>query len=333
MNAEVRDYLAQVKLGEAQTYKRITVVPLLGPTNGASNYLTMAEALDTGQFTVTEVSQSGSVPQLKVINQLSQPVLLLDGEELLGAKQNRVLTTTILLKENSETIVPVSCTEHGRWSYSSAKFSSSDHVMSHKSRMAQSHSVSVSLDTGGHFTSNQSEVWSHIADLHEQLGSRSATGAMRDAYLQRQADLEAALKCFPSFPGQSGLLVLMDGEVAGFDTVSRPDAYARLHPKLIKSYVIEALAGAKEVQADPAAVPGKAHAFLDETAQCEEKRFPSVGYGEDCRFRKAGLLGKALLRDGHPIHVAFFRMTSAPENGHMSALRFRRQRLDSGAMI
>ena len=94
------------------------------------------------------------MPELKVINRLAQSVLLLDGEELLGAKQNRVLNTTILLKESSETVVPVSCTEHGRWAYASAAFSSSDVIMAHKVRMRKSSSVSRSLEAGAHYQSD-----------------------------------------------------------------------------------------------------------------------------------------------------------------------------------
>ena len=40
-------------------------------------------------------SHGGSVPELKVINKAEIPILLLDGEELVGAKQNRVLNTTM----------------------------------------------------------------------------------------------------------------------------------------------------------------------------------------------------------------------------------------------
>jgi hypothetical protein len=83
-------------------------------------------------LTIKEISESGSVPELKMINHSDVPVLLLDGEELSGAKQNRVLNTSILLKKKSETVIPVSCTEQGRWSYVSDRFDDSDVVMSPK---------------------------------------------------------------------------------------------------------------------------------------------------------------------------------------------------------
>ncbi len=96
-----------------------------------------------GLVTVTEVSQSGSVPELKVVNKADVPVLLLDGEELAGAKQNRVLNTTILLMEHSETIIPVSCTEHGRWDYATPSFSESGNVMAHQLRARKASSGKV----------------------------------------------------------------------------------------------------------------------------------------------------------------------------------------------
>jgi len=49
---------------------------------GEPALLTWARALAAGQARITEVSEQGSVPELRVVNGASQPLLLLDGEEL-----------------------------------------------------------------------------------------------------------------------------------------------------------------------------------------------------------------------------------------------------------
>lgn len=53
------------------------------------------EALEKQVLVISEVSKEGYVPELKVGNKRKIPVLLLGGEELAGAKQNRVLNTTM----------------------------------------------------------------------------------------------------------------------------------------------------------------------------------------------------------------------------------------------
>lgn len=73
--------------------------------DGTFQYRTLGEGLASGDVSITEVSKAGSVPELMATNRGKLPVLLLDGEELVGAKQNRVLNTSILLRELSETRV------------------------------------------------------------------------------------------------------------------------------------------------------------------------------------------------------------------------------------
>ncbi len=122
MNTTVKARLESVQLGEPQTYKNITILPLIAPADGTIQYRTLGEALRTWDIAITEVSAAGSVPDLMVVNRGNRPVLLVDGEELAGAKQNRVLNTSILIKAVSETKISVSCTEQGRWSYASKAF-------------------------------------------------------------------------------------------------------------------------------------------------------------------------------------------------------------------
>ena len=83
----------------------------------------LEEALEQKCARVNEVSQSGSVPELKFTNDCERPVLLMDGEELVGAKQNRILNLTVLAPAGKTIIIPVSCVEAGRWQARSAEFS------------------------------------------------------------------------------------------------------------------------------------------------------------------------------------------------------------------
>ena len=66
-----------------------------------------------GQVAITELEGGASVNDLVVHNQGAQPVLLYEGEEILGAQQNRVLDISILVAAEAKTQIPVSCVEQG----------------------------------------------------------------------------------------------------------------------------------------------------------------------------------------------------------------------------
>ncbi len=116
MDEIVSKWLCQVEMGEMQRDNRFGVIPLYQPLESMLPYIGVATALEQNTLVITEVSEGGTIGDLKVTNTGPTPVLVLDGEELAGAKQNRIVNTTILLKERSESIIPVSCTEQGRWS-------------------------------------------------------------------------------------------------------------------------------------------------------------------------------------------------------------------------
>jgi len=339
MNTTTDTSFASIELGAPQVHRNIVVFPILSPSHDTADWLTLGEALEQQLLIVTEVSQGGSVPELAVINRADRPVLLLDGEELIGAKQNRVLNTTILLKEHSETVVPVSCTEHGRWSYVSAAFADSKVVMAHRARAHKSRSVSESLAASAGYQSDQGEVWEKIAALHSTVGSSSPTGAMHDAYKARERELDQCVAAFSAVPGQTGLLVVIGDQVAGFDLIPQPGIYARQHAKLVKSYLIDSITQSNTRPADPDAAGVQAAGFLRSAAECPVREFPSIGYGTDCRYRSApqpsttapqapALCGSALVHEDRIVHAAFFNITveAKPAHDTMRPLAWRRSR-------
>ncbi len=322
MEAIVKDSLERIKFGEIQVHGHVAVIPMIGNGDSGPDYLTMKDAMDKQFLTVTEVTEGGTVPELKVINRAEKSVLLLDGEELSGAKQNRVLNTTILLKEMSETVIPVSCTEHGRWSYRSAHFEESGHIMSAKLRRVKNASVYENLKSAHSFRSDQGAVWDEIAIQAHINKVSPVTGAMKEVLEAKQEDMDAFLEHLPMVADQEGLVVLVNGEVVGLDRVSRAASFSVLHPKLIRSYVMDALTEkprrAKETPQE------KTDAFLQKIAQCTEQRFDSVGYGQDYRYEGKKIVGSALVHASTVIHMAFFQITETEKAGRMSSVSRRR---------
>lgn len=337
MEAIIRNTIGGLELGELQEFENMAVIPIFTGMGEGPEYITMKEALKRDLLTITEVSVGGSIPELKVINEGDIPILLLDGEELSGAKQNRILNTTILIKEKAETVIPVSCTEQGRWSYASRGFKDSGNIVHSSARVDKMKSVSYSLRQEASFISDQGEVWENVAHAASSLGSSSPTGAMKDMYEERLGELNDYLESFSLQPHQRGLIALIRGRVAGFDLVSRESAYRDLHNKLVKSYALDALISSRrrrdrkeksgETPDQNNRLLEKARAFLEATDSCEEKRYSSVGHGWDYRFSGSTMVGSALVYREAVIHSAFFRSSgesTARNSDPMSGFRRRR---------
>ena len=323
MDAVITRYLAQVQIGGLQTFKNMGLAPLFTDVSGGADYVLLKEALENDMLIITEVDQSGSIPELKVVNTSPLSVLLLDGEELMGAKQNRVLNTSILLKGRSETVIPVSCTEQGRWRYTTDAFSHSDTMMSQKSRASKTQTVTVSLRAKRGYTSNQRRVWADIDKMLGKADVTSPTQAMQAVYAAKEKELREYLQAFPLVRHQRGSLVFINGKPAGLDLISREPAYEKLHARLVKSYAMDALL--HKAEQFTAASIDKAKAFTREIEACHESRFESVGEGFDYRFEGPRVIGSALVVQNTVIHLAFFRLDEdEEEEGYLSSMTNRR---------
>ena len=116
------------------------------------------------------------MPTLRVISAADRPVLLLDGEELIGAKQNRVLNTTVLVAAHARLTVPVSCVEQGRWAYASRRFAAGDSSLYASVRARKAEHVTRSLRATGQHASDQGDIWQRLSLKDAEHEVRSDTG-------------------------------------------------------------------------------------------------------------------------------------------------------------
>jgi hypothetical protein len=302
--------LSQLACGAPQRFRNITLWPLLSAESVEPAYLTLDEALERELARISEISESGSVPELRFANLADVPVLLVDGEELVGAKQNRILNLTILVGPHKEVLIPVSCVEQGRWSYRSRQFSSAKRKLFASARAKKAARVSESLARSGSRRSDQGEVWQDIGVKFSQMRIESPSMAMADLYQAREDDLERYQEAFKPVPGQVGAVVAVDGKVAGLELFDAQRTFAQMLEKIVSSY-------AMDVGVDP--LPQRegeqgpltyqvVQAFLQEMQAAASREHPAIAQGTDVRLTAPQLAGAALVDDGRVVHLAAFRL-------------------------
>jgi len=301
----VQDTLANLEFGPQVSVENLSMIPLVRAPNGLPRYLTLDEAISDGVAEVTEISEAGSVPELQFLNKGDRPILLLDGEELIGAKQNRVLNLSILAPAAKAIHIPVSCVEAGRWSRRTEKFGSTPRAQYAAGRARKMAQVSESLRTSEMRSSDQSEVWSDIDAKMGRLGADSPTASMSDMYDSYSDRLDSYVEGVTSVEGQVGAVFAINGKVVGLELFDHADTLRKLLPKIVRSYALDAI----DVAVPQAVAPAleDAQSLLDECAVASADRFDAIGEGEDLRLQGTYLTGAGLVADGRIVHLCCFK--------------------------
>ncbi len=308
MNEEVRGVQILAELSEKlQTrpplsHRNLTLVPLAG-LNGSVSYLLASEAIEQGLLTVREVSTAGQVNSLRVENKSPHRILLLDGEELVGAKQNRILNTTILLEAQTVQDIPVSCVEQGRWQHCRPDFVSGGFSFP-KLRASKTCRVTESLCSIGQPIADQGEIWDEVDQTLHCLKVPSPTKAMKDIFDQQKDSWKDFIKALPYPEGACGVAAAICGRVLILDVFDKPDTLKKIWPRLTAAYALEAL----QQRNEPAKPLDEKNArfFLDGLKRCQTQLFKAVGLGEELRFQSDELFGQALWFEQSVIHLALF---------------------------
>jgi hypothetical protein len=271
---------SQVRVGEPLRHESLSVFPLFVESNGDVAYRLSDEAMADQSLLVEEVSEGGSVPDLLVENKGDVRVLFLEGEELVGAKQNRILNTSILIAAHSKLKIPVSCVEQGRWRYKSRYFGSSGSHSPASLRHALRSSVSRSVKEKRGHRSDQSEVWRKVAELHATHGVQSGSAAMSDAYDAYQDQIVSFREKLKYVAGAIGVAVAISDRVASVDLFNKASTCKKVWNRLLTGVVFDALeAGASEKLASVTDV----EQMLAAASDLPWKQSEVVGEGEEHR--------------------------------------------------
>jgi len=354
----------EASISKAQHHENLTLFPILAQADRDLPYVLMAEALASGTLTISEKGE-GTVPFLLARNSGPQPVLVLDGEQLVGARQNRMTNRTILLPAMSTVEIPVSCMEHGRWHFVSEEFAPApQNAPSKVRRRAREMEVlavhEAAARGSGERSSHrdlqmaQGEIWDEIREMGDKLGGASSTGALDALFVHHQDQLHLWIEAFPLLPLQVGLVAFMRNTPLGVDAVGSPGLFGKLHRRLLTGYVLDAMDGLESAgghseptkgSPDPATGPGRpkrrraradlALQFVEAVRQAPRAPSDSVGLGE-YRVLHGVVLGGELVNEGHTLHLSAFPARSrqnqagwtrsAPEGGPIARPSQRRRR-------
>ena len=250
MTLAVATFLNEIEIGSPTNFERITLWPLLPKSRPGSrlSYRPLAEALAKCDVVVEEISDTGSVPNVRVRNLCDEALLVLFGEELRGAKQNRIANASFLIPPKGQVVIDVSCVEAGRWhsaarptgaGFASPRFETTGSVVSQTMRRVMSRSVAESRASGDRFRADQSEIWDNVAACLSESRTDSASSAWSDYATARGERLAKARAHFA--PRGVGFVAAIDGDVVGMDVIGDPAVYARSFARLVDSYLIDAL--------------------------------------------------------------------------------------------
>jgi len=302
-------FIGILVIGEPVRHRGLSVYPLKGRRHAtAVHYLVLDDAIKSGGFRITEVSEGGSVPRLRAFNESATPVFLLDGEQLIGAKQNRVLNLSVMLAANSDTEIPVSCVEAGRWRTQSRDFLVAEEAYFAHGRAEKMEQVSRALHSIGEPRSDQGAVWGTIAAKSARMEVASPTSANSEIYASRQQEVRGYIDSIPVESGQVGAAYAIGDTLIGIELFDSDATFKKLAGKLAASYALDAIE-----RDDTAAPPGidAVRAFMQSVCSAQQQRSTTVGIGEAVRLSTDDIVGAALEVDGSCVHLAAFRRNAA----------------------
>lgn len=287
---------------------RLTIFPVLARGKVRPlDVLTLDQAMKSGRLVITEHKRA-RVRSLTAVNKSDRPVFIMAGEMIVGAKQDRMVGQDVLIPPSTTLKIPVYCVEKRRWRHTSRKFSSLDRAAPQKVRSMAYAKVS------------QRRVWTGVGEVNDRVGAKPPTATLRAAYRdpkvrQKIKQYLGRLNQLPQkYSNLVGVVVVVKGRFLAADIFGHPELFARMWPKLVRSYALDAVGGS--AQGPALAGPRAVDQMLRGLDYSWRSVVKSLGLGWNRQAARDGLKAHALFAMHTVVHFAAFpRLESQTSRG------------------
>ena len=223
---------------EPKQKNNIVVFFLSSKENSNHDLLSFPFAMKNNLAEVQEVTEKGSIGNLKLSNKSDKKILVLGSEILVGnkLKQDRVVDETVIIPENSTTTLRVSCCEKNRWSPAvSENISLSETLLFSKARTNNAHDIYNSK----YHKADQFRVWEDIDEKFEESETRSITNSIEEIYKKRKKNVEEIVKYFQPEDDDIGVVLGIGSRLVSIDVFSSNIHLKDYLPRLIRSVALD----------------------------------------------------------------------------------------------
>ena len=302
---DVVAWLTRLQAREPQTIGRLAFTPLtLAGGDGGTGIALAHEAIAAGTLEIAEKDE-GVVQELVATNKGPTPVAILEGDTLIGCKQNRVVAHSVLVAAGATAVVPVGCMQQGRWSMQGRRFSSGEMRLDPGFRRQAVRETTTAKRLRGQPMLVQRRLWDKVESRMAAYDVASPSADYHEALFQRRYEAREELARYQRQPGDVGVLVTLDGRLVALEVTGDPQLWAGLADRTLPSYAFLA-ADPEEVGLLEKQPADTAAGWLERLKRAEVKTSQAVGLGEDLEIAGEGLAGAGVQLSRQPVHVAVF---------------------------
>jgi len=287
----MKDIFNETIIGEPVFLRNLTVYPVSLSAENGFDVASVDEVMGItlGEFRELDTPQIG---EIGFENRGDKPVLMLDGEEITGSLQNRIIAASTFIEPRTSANIEVICAEEGRWS----------ELGIFKTGYCSYPGIRALLSRHGRKNNGvQKTIWKEIERKLTATRTLSSTSSMHDIYNNLQDEVDRYVEDFESLNhNTSGIIGVAGGKILGCDIFHSPSIYRKFENKLLRSYALDAIEHRK-----PTSRNCDTADFFGEITHAVQKK-TRVGKSHHFSIKSSRLSGQGTIYHGQIIHLSAF---------------------------